>query len=105
MQLRLRLLPDTSSVNCTSASSVMVMSLPVAEKGPMVSAEDGNASCSPDDGTGLGMGASMVNVPVDSDAGVAPEASTVAVALPVMALLPRAAAALTMLAGRSTVVW
>ena len=71
----------------------------------MVAGEDGSSSCSPDDGTGLGMGASMVNAPVDSDVGVALVASTVAVALPEMAVLPRAAAAEAMLDGRSTVVW
>jgi len=101
----LRSLPDTSIVNCASASSAMVTALPVAENGPMVAAGEGNCSCNPDAGTGLGMGASMVIDPVDIDGGEAPEASTIAVALPVMALLPRAAAAETMLDGRSTVVW
>jgi len=105
VHFRLRSLPDTSIVNCALASSAIVTTPPAAENGPIVAGEEGNCSCNPDAGTGLGMGASMASDPVDIDGGEAPEASTVAVALPTMALLPRAAAAETMLDGRSTVVW
>ena len=51
------------------------------------------------------MGTLMSSVPLVMLVGVAPVASTVAVAVPVMAVLPRAAAAPTMLAGNVTKVW
>ena len=51
------------------------------------------------------MGTSKVSGPVGIDAGVAPEASIVAVAVPLSELFPRAAAAPAMEAGNGTWVW
>jgi len=105
LQLRSSVLPDTSRLNWMVASWVTMMPPPDAVKGPIVVLGEGMTSGSPEGGTGEGMGTSKLMVPVDMDAGVAPEASREVVAVPLMALLPRAAAAETMLDGRSTVVW
>jgi hypothetical protein len=99
-----RLLPDTTSVSWTLVSSARVMAPPDAVNGPMVPAGDGSVSATPVEGTGDGRGALKVIVPLGIDVGVAPVASTVAVALPMMALLPRAAAADAMLVGMVSVV-
>jgi hypothetical protein len=70
---------------------------PVAVKGPTVTGVVDRTT--PDDGTGFGMGTSKLKVPDGSEAGVAPTASSVVVALPVIDVLPRAAAADTTAAG------
>lgn len=72
---------------------------PVAVNGPIVVGDDGTAKVSPVDGIGLGMGTSKLMVPDGTDPGVAPLASRVVVAVPLMETFPRAAAAFTMPAG------
>ena len=64
----------------------------------MVPAGEGSVRVTPTGGTGDGRGTSKLIVPVEICEGVAPLASTEAVAVPAMSVLPRAAAALTMLA-------
>ena len=105
LQRRSRMLPDTSRLNWMAASWVTMMPPPDAVKGPIVAGDEGRLSGSPEGGTGEGMGTSKLMVPVDMDEGVAPEVSIDVVAVPLSVLLPRAAAAETMLEGRSTVVW
>ena len=99
------MLPDTTRPSETAGSTVRLMAPPEAVKGPTVPGVEGRTSVRPVDGTGLGMGALMVMVGAATDAGVAPVASTLSVAVPAMAEFPRAAAAETIELGRSTVDW
>src|ERR1700676_5431276 len=71
----------------------------------MVPAGVGSVSETPVGGIGDGRGTSMFIAPVEICAGVAPTASTDPVAVPVMAVFPKAAAADAMLAGIVSVVW
>ena len=64
-------------------------SLLVAVKGPTVIGVDGTVKGTPDGGTGLGRGTSKLNGPVGSEAGVAPWASIVAVAVPLRSTCSR----------------
>jgi hypothetical protein len=82
----------------------MVTALPVAVKGPTVCAVEGTDKVTPAEGTGLGMVTVKSSGPTFVVAGVAPVASTLVTALPVMAVFPRAAAAAAMAAGMSTTV-
>jgi hypothetical protein len=93
------------SVRLAILSCEMVMTPPEAVKGPRDPAGLGSSSVSPPEGTGLGMGTSKLSAPVDMVAGVAPETSIKAVAVPEIEVLPSAAAALTKAAGICTVVW
>jgi hypothetical protein len=99
-----RVLPETTSDRATAGSTVRLMAPPVAVKGPTVAGVVGRFSVSPDAGTGLGIGALIVTGGAATDAGVAPVASTLSVAVPVMEEFPRAAAADTMALGSTTVV-
>ena len=105
VHVRVSVLPDTSSERETAGSTVRLMTPPVAVKGPIVPGVLGNVSVRPEAGTGLGMGALMVMGGAASDAGVAPVASTLRVALPLMEEFPRAAAAETIELGSATVDW
>jgi len=78
---------------------------PDAVNGPTVAPGDGTVSVRPEGGTGVGIGTLKLIVPDDTDAGVAPSASMVAVADPMIETLPRADAALTMFAGNGTWDW
>ena len=86
-------------------SSWMVMAELVALKGPTVWGVEGKERATPELGTGEGMGRLMLSGPTAMSAGVAPLASTWAVAVPEMEEFPRAAAVLTIDDGRSTMVW
>jgi len=105
VQVRLRVLPEMTSPSEMAGSTVSVIAPPEAVNGPTVPAVEGRTSDRPVDGTGLGIGASMVMGAAATDAGVAPVASTLRLAVPVMAEFPRAAAADTMEFGSSTVDW
>ncbi len=105
VHVRVSVLPDTSNESATAGSTVRLMTPPLAVKGPIVPGVEGNVSVRPVAGTGLGIGASMVMGGAASDAGVAPVASTLSVADPVMAEFPRAAAAETIELGSATVDW
>ena len=103
--VRLRVLPETSRESWAIASSWIVTSLLVAVKGPNVSGADGSERPSPLLGTGLGMGTSMSIGPTVIVCGVAPVAPIPVLAVPAMALFPRAWAASAMVAGSDTSVW
>ena len=105
MHVRLSGLPETSRVKLAILSCDTVMLPPLAVKDPSVPAELGSSSVRPLLGTGLGMGTSKSIAPVDMVEGVAPVTSSSAVAVPEIDVLPKAAAALTRLAGIETVVW
>ena len=105
VHVRLRSLPDTTNVKAMAGSTVRVMAPPDAVKGPTVPGVEGSTRESPVGGTGLGIGALIVMVGAATAAGVAPVASTLSVAVPVMAEFPSAAAAETMELGRTTVDW
>ena len=78
---------------------------PVALNGPNKPGVDGIDTATPLGGMARGIGVSKLRVPVAIDAGVAPATSMVDEAVPVSDLVPRAAAAPTMLAGIVTWVW
>ena len=105
LQVRLRVLPDTTSASEMAGSTVMLMVPPEAVKGPTVPGVEGRLSVRPVDGTGLGIGALMVIGGAATDAGVAPVASTLTWAVPVMAEFPSAAAADTIELGSDTLDW
>jgi len=105
LHTRLRLLPDTFSVRSIAGSTVRVMAPPVAVNGPTVPGVEGRFSVMPVDGIGLGRGALMAISPAESDAGVAPVASTLTTAVPAIAVFPSAWAADAMDEGRVTCVW
>jgi len=105
VQVRLRVLPEMTSPSEMAGSTVRVMAPPDAVKGPTVPGVEGRFRVRPVDGTGLGIGALMLIVGAATDAGVAPVASTLRLAVPVMAEFPRAAAADTMELGSRTVDW
>jgi hypothetical protein len=105
LHVRLRSLPDTTNVSWTIGSRVSVMASPVAVKGPTVPGVEGSSSVMPVDGTGLGRGALMAMSPADTVAGVAPVASTLTTAVPVIAVFPSAAAAEAIDDGMVTCVW
>jgi hypothetical protein len=105
VQVRLRSLPDTTNVKEIAWSTVRVIAPPEAVKGPTVPGVEGRTKERPVDGTGLGIRALIAMGGAASVAGVAPVASTLIVALPAMAEFPSAAAAETMLLGRTTVDW
>ena len=75
------MLPDTLSTSEMAGSTESVMGPPVAVKGPKVSGAPGRLRVRPVDGTGLGMGASMARLPLETDPGVAPTASTLVTAV------------------------
>jgi hypothetical protein len=100
-----RELPDTSSVSLALLSWLIVMGPPDAVKGPMVAAVGGITRRTPVDGIGLGSAMLKLIDPVAIDDGVAPVASTTAVAVPAIELLPRAAAADAIEDGSVTWVW
>ena len=100
VHVRFRLLPDTTRVRLMAGSTVRLMAPPVAVKGPTVAGVAGRASVIPAAGTGLGMGALIVTGGAVTDAGVAPVASTLSVAVPVIDEFPSAAAAPAMALGR-----
>jgi hypothetical protein len=105
LHVRLRSLPDTTSVRLMAGSTVRLMAPPVAVKGPTVPGVAGRTRARPVDGTGLGIGALIMMGGAATEAGVAPVASTLRLALPVMAEFPSAAAAPTIALGRTTVDW
>jgi hypothetical protein len=100
-----RALPDTTRVSLALLSWLTEMGPPDAVNGPTVPAVAGITRSTPDDGTGFGSTALKLIEPVEIEGGVAPLASTVAVALPAMSLLPRAAAADAIEDGMVTCVW
>jgi len=102
VHVRLRVLPDTTNPSEMAGSTVTVMAPPDAVKGPTVPGVEGRFRARPVVGTGLGIGASMVIGGAATEAGVAPVASTLRLAVPVMAEFPRAAAAETMEEGSAT---
>lgn len=81
------------------------MAPPDAVNGPTDPGDVGTLRAMPVEGTGLGMATLKDNVGVAMLAGVAPLASTVTVAEPVMDELPRAAAAVARLEGMLAWVW
>jgi len=103
--VRVSIDPDTSRVRLAEESSWMVMPVLEAVKGPTVWGVPGRLRGTPAAGTGDGMGKEMSSGPTAMWPGVAPLASTWAVALPEMEEFPRAAAALTIEEGRFTTVW
>jgi hypothetical protein len=105
LHVRVRSLPDTTNVSWTAGSMVSVMLSPVAVKGPTVPGVEGRLSVIPVDGTGLGRGALMAISPAATVAGVAPAASTLTIAVPVIAVFPNAAAAEAIDDGMVTRVW
>jgi len=105
VHVRLRVLPEMTSPSEMAGSTVSVMAPPDAVKGPTVPAVEGRTNDRPDAGTGLGIGALMLIVGAATDTGVAPVASTLRLAVPVMAEFPSAAAADTMELGSRTVDW
>jgi hypothetical protein len=105
LHVRLRSLPDTTNVSWTIGSRVSVIVSPVAVKGPTVPGVDGRLSAMPVDGIGLGRGALMAISPAETVAGVAPVASTLTTAVPVIAVFPSAAAAEAIDDGMVTCVW
>jgi len=82
----------------------MVMALEVAVKGPTVCGDDGSDSVTPASGMGLGNGRLKLSGPTEVVAGVAPDASTWAVAEPARDD-DTAAAAEAKDDGRFTTVW
>jgi hypothetical protein len=105
LHVKLRSLPDITSVNEMAGSTVSVTWPPVGVKGPMVPADDGRSKVRPVAGSGLGMGTLMSMGPDDTVAGVAPTASTFTTASPTIAELPRAAAAPAIDDGSVSWVW
>jgi hypothetical protein len=100
---RFKVLPEITSAREMLGSTVRVMEPPVAVKGPMVAAGDGRFSVIPVTGMGLGNGALMVRLPLESDAGLAPVASTSVTAVPSIEEFPSASAAEAIELGRTTV--
>jgi hypothetical protein len=100
---RFSVLPETTSPREILGSTVRVMAPPVAVKGPMVVAGDGRFNVIPVTGMGLGNGALMVRLPLESDAGLAPVASTLVTAVPEIEEFPSAWAAEAIELGRTTV--
>jgi len=105
LQVRLRSLPDTTNVSWTIGSRVSVTVSAVAVKGPTVPGVGGRFSVIPVDGIGLGRGALIAISPAATVAGVAPVASTLTTAVPVIAVFPSAAAADAIDDGMVTCVW
>jgi len=105
VQVRLRSLPDTTNVRAIAGSTVRVTAPPEAVNGPTVPGADGSTRERPVGGTGLGIGALIAIGGAATEAGVAPVASTLSAAVPVMAEFPNAAAAATMALGSDTVDW
>jgi hypothetical protein len=97
-------LPDTCRVKEALLAWSTVMVPPEAVKGPTELGVEGSDKGRPDDGTGLGMAVLIVIVGEFSVAGVAPVASNVTVAEPVIDVLPRAAAASAIELGMSSCV-
>jgi hypothetical protein len=102
---RLSGLPDTSRVRSAWDASEIVMVAALAVNGPTEMGGDGMAMSRPPVGTGLGMGVSNGSVGVSSWVGVAPVASRVAVAEPLITVFPNAAAASTIDDGMLNCVW
>jgi hypothetical protein len=105
VQFKMSELPDISRVKWVRLSCLIVMLVPVAMKGPTDAAETGKSIESPWSGTGDGMGTSKDAADCGADDGDAPVASTWVVAVPLMSVLPKAAAAPTTEDGRTKVVW
>ena len=107
MQVRvIGVLPGVTATERLAVEATARLTVPpVAVKGPKVDAVAGKESGIPADGTGLGIGALKLMVPLGMLAGVAPVASTADDAVPVMAVLPNAADAVAMSGGRLTWVW
>ena len=103
VQVKLRLLPDTTRLKDTAGSTVRVMAPPEAVNGPTVPGVEGRTNARPVVGTGVGMGALIVIGAAARLAGVAPVASTFNVAVPSIEEFPKAAAAETMELGNNTV--
>lgn len=103
--MRLIVLPDTTRLRSAILAWVRVMAPPDAVKGPTDPGDVGTLRAMPVEGTGLGMATSKDSVGVAMLAGVAPLASTVTVAEPLIDELPSAAAAVARLAGMSAWTW
>jgi len=98
-------LPGTAATDKLAFGSTFRLTAPpVAVNGPSVEGVAGNSRGMPAVGIGVGIGALNVMVPLGVLAGVAPVASTVADAVPVIAVLPRAWDAAAMDLGRLTFV-
>ena len=103
VQVRVSVLPDTFSDSEMAGSTVRLMAPPVAVKGPIGRGVAGRFSVRPAAGTGLGIGALMVRVPLEIEPGWRPWRRPWVTAVPAMAEFPSAAAAATMELGRATV--
>jgi hypothetical protein len=99
------LLPDTTNSIETVGSTVRLILPPEAVNGPTVPGAEGSSIVRLVDGTGLGIGASIVIWGAATVAGVAPVASTLRVAVPTKAEFPTAAAAETIVLGSATLDW
>jgi hypothetical protein len=97
--------PEIARSSETDGSTVRLMAPPEAVKGPIVVGVAGRFRVRPAVGTGLGIGALMAMVPLESDAGVAPVASTLVTAEPEIEEFPSAVAADTIELGRATMDW
>ncbi len=105
MQVRGNGLPDTMSVMLVRESTESATAPPDAVKGPTTPGGSGRSSVRPLVGTGLGMGSLNVTTGPAEVAGVAPVASTVVEADPLMDVFPSAAAADTKEATTLAWVW
>jgi hypothetical protein len=104
VQVKARALPAMVSDRLADESSCIVIELLVAVKGPTVSGVEGSDRDTPASGIGLGKGRLKSSGPTGVVAGVAPLASTWAVADPAR-VGETAAAAEASEAGRFTTVW
>jgi hypothetical protein len=104
VQVRLREAPDTATEIDREESRVKLMAPPDAVKGPTVSGGFGSCMETPAAGIGLGIGELIWMAAPESEAGVAPVASTLVEAVPVMTELPMACTAFASAYGRLTVV-
>ena len=99
VQVRLRGLPETTSVSFVVSSTSMLIDSPVAVNGPIVPAGLGTSSVRPAVGTGFGMERTKLVTLGEIDDGLAPMASTELWTVPLRVVLPKAAAADTNDAG------
>ncbi|MGA2037358.1 MAG: hypothetical protein ABSH04_07230 [Acidimicrobiales bacterium] len=97
--------PATSNVDVVAGVSRMLTMPPVAVNGPRSVGDDGVTCVTPEDGMGCGRGTSRLIAPVESEDGVAPEASKVDTVVPVIAFAPKDAASDATSAGIVTWRW
>jgi hypothetical protein len=99
-------MPATWSADVLAGASRTLTVPPTAVKGPKSLGGDAGVACvTPEDGTGSGRGTLTLISPVESEDGVAPEATKVETDVPVIALAPADTAAEATPAGTVTRFW